>query len=221
MSKALQPLGRSAAVVPAQRPLLHLVYLGAIDLRVCLLVAASGFDMRPVSKVDAFIAGGGGQGATVLVDAGHAHGQAVELVRQLVVDCAGAQVVLVCEQGSVEFFRACFRAGAIDVLDKSFDDGRIREALAQVAAGSDPHYPQCGQRQVREARYGRLTQREKDVFGCLLAGHTNREMGQLLGLSPRTVELHRARVNDKLQVRNLAQLVREFGFLYQADKGAV
>lgn len=215
MLTAVQPQGRSAAIVPARRPLLHLVYLGAIDLRICLLVASGGFDMRPVSKVEAFLAGRGGQGAVVLVDAGHAHEYAVRLVSRLVVGCPGARVVLVSEKGSVGFFREGFRAGAIDVLDKSFDDARIREALAQIAASSSPQYPQCGLRQAREGRFARLTQREKEVFDCLLAGHTNRETGELLGLSPRTVELHRARVHDKLQVRNVAHLAREYGFLYQ------
>jgi FixJ family two-component response regulator len=194
--------------------LLHLLYLDAIDLRVSLLVSSAGFDMWPVSKVDAFLAHRGRRAGVVLVDAGHAHEQALSLVRELVLRSKSANVVVICNNGSIDFFRQCFHAGAIDVLDKSFDDWRIGEALKNAAAAEFPS-PLGELRHVREGRFARLTQREKEVFGCLLAGHTNRAMGKILGVSPRTVEVHRSRLGEKLAVRNVAQLASEYGFLYR------
>jgi FixJ family two-component response regulator len=63
----------------------------------------------------------------------------------------------------------------------------------------------------RRSRYGLLSGRERDVFRHLVEGMTNREIAAMLALSPRTIEVHRAHIQEKLGVRNLAQLVGEYG----------
>lgn len=58
------------------------------------------------------------------------------------------------------------------------------------------------------ARIANLTPREKDVFDAIAAGESNKSAAQILGISPRTVEIYRANVMEKLQARTLADLVR-------------
>lgn len=218
MPASVQPrLGADADAAPMAQALpplpVHLVYLGAIDLRICLLAAAQGADLRPVSKIDAFLDGRTQGDGLVLLDGGNAPARALAVLRRIVAHGKGASIAVLCEQGSAEFFRQCFRAGALDVLDKSHDDERIAEALGQALAAARSPGPRAGLRQARTDRFARLSEREKEVFTCLLAGHTSREIAALLGLSSRTVELHRVHLRDKLQVRNCAQMAWDYGFL--------
>jgi FixJ family two-component response regulator len=67
-------------------------------------------------------------------------------------------------------------------------------------------------RQTR-ARYAQLSEREREVLGLIVAGLTNKEMGRVLSVSPRTVETHRANLFDKLETESLAQLIRQYAAL--------
>ena len=69
-------------------------------------------------------------------------------------------------------------------------------------------------RQVRE-QYARLSAREREVLGLIVQGLTNKEIGRVLGLSPRTVETHRANLLAKLEAGSLAQLIRRYGDLVE------
>jgi RNA polymerase sigma factor (sigma-70 family) len=69
---------------------------------------------------------------------------------------------------------------------------------------------------VRE-RYTSLSEREREVLALIVEGLTNKEIGRALGLSPRTVETHRANLFAKLQVDNLAHLIRHYASLVSAS----
>ena len=73
---------------------------------------------------------------------------------------------------------------------------------------------QGSDRQVRE-QYARLSAREREVLGLIVQGLTNKEIGRVLGLSPRTVETHRANLLAKLEAGSLAQLIRRYGDLVE------
>ncbi len=65
-----------------------------------------------------------------------------------------------------------------------------------------------GDRPIGLSDLGRLTRREREVLSEIAAGASNKEIGRRLGISPRTVEVHRARIMEKLRARNAADLVR-------------
>ena len=71
-------------------------------------------------------------------------------------------------------------------------------------------------RAARE-RYAALSEREIEVLGLIIEGLTNKEIGRALGLSPRTVETHRANLFDKLSTPSLAQLIRRYAALVEAS----
>jgi len=64
------------------------------------------------------------------------------------------------------------------------------------------------QRSTSDERRERLTRREREILKLLTAGHSNREIATQLGISPRTVEVHKARIMDKLECHSLAELIR-------------
>jgi FixJ family two-component response regulator len=64
------------------------------------------------------------------------------------------------------------------------------------------------ERSATDRRIERLTEREREILALIAAGHQNRDIAAQLGISPRTVEVHKARIMEKLECRTLAELIR-------------
>jgi FixJ family two-component response regulator len=120
-----------------------------------------------------------------------------------------APVIMISGQGDVPMAVHAMKHGAFDFIEKPFDGPvvlkRVREAMARVAStsavvmnGRLPAFP----------GHDALTAREMDVLEHIVSGASNKEAGRLLGISPRTIEVHRARIMEKLKARNTAELVR-------------
>ena len=109
---------------------LYLIYSRAIDLRICLILANIGLAVRPVSNIDAFLETFSSDcDGIVLIDVDSEHDSGVTLVEQLMSRLHQPFVIPICANGSVDFCRKCFKAGAADILDKSFNDQVITDAL--------------------------------------------------------------------------------------------
>jgi two-component system response regulator FixJ len=118
-----------------------------------------------------------------------------------------APILMISGQGDIPTAVAAIKAGAHDFIVKPFDAAvviaRVREAVgARAAAESRP--PAWRDFPGAEA----LTAREMDVLDAIARGLSNKEVGRILDISPRTVEVHRARVMQKLGARNTADLMR-------------
>ena len=105
---------------------------------------------------------------------------------------------------------AAMRDGAVDFLEKPFDNAelvaRVRKALARY---TDPAgQPARPSRADYERRLATLTPREREVTDLMIAGKTSKEIARELGGSFRTIEIHRARIMRKMSAANLADLVR-------------
>ena len=114
-------------------------------------------------------------------------------------------VVALIDRGHVQAARAAFRAGAFDVVEREALSEQL-PAVLQAAIEHDERH--LNDRDSAQAAYGRLSQRERDVFWLVTNGQTSREIAVVLGLSPRTVEAFRARLMLRLGARNLADLLR-------------
>lgn len=113
-------------------------------------------------------------------------------------------VVVITADGDVPSARAAFRADALDFLEKPFDDAQLRAA---IDAGFAREEQRLGKRKDAE-KLESLTPREREVLERAAQGLHAKEIAAALGISPRTVEVHKARIMEKLGVRNVAELVR-------------
>lgn len=117
-------------------------------------------------------------------------------------------VVVITAHGDVESSRQAFKADAIDFLQKPFDDEQIVSAIEQAFQRINAFESDRAARHHQESVLSQLTAREREVMHLLATGLQNREVAEQLGLSPRTVEVHKARILAKLGVRNHTELVR-------------
>ncbi|PAY10343.1 MULTISPECIES: response regulator FixJ [Bradyrhizobium] len=132
----------------------------------------------------------------------------LELVRKLKADAVACPVILMTGHGDVALAVEAMKAGAVDFIEKPFEDEvllrSIRDALeTQPAKPADD----AAKRQA-EARLVDLTPRERDVLRGLLAGKINKVIAHDLGISPRTVEVYRANLMAKTNVRSMSELMR-------------
>lgn len=119
-----------------------------------------------------------------------------------------APIFIISGQGDIPMAVNAIKAGAHDFLEKPFDAdeviARVRDAVAKrrkaATTGS-----KLG---IRFSGADLLTPRERDVLEQIAHGASNKEAGRELGISPRTIEVHRARIMEKLGARNTADLVR-------------
>jgi two-component system, LuxR family, response regulator FixJ len=117
-------------------------------------------------------------------------------------------VLFVSSQADVQSARAALKGGAFDYLPKPLDSDRLTEVIAAAVADDRRRWEGALQAARLRQRLARLTQRERQVMQHVVAGLHNREIAVELGISPRTVEVYKARMMDKLDVQRVADLVR-------------
>jgi two-component system response regulator FixJ len=115
--------------------------------------------------------------------------------------------------GDVNTTREAMKAGAYDFIEKPADDAVLVDVLRSAIAHDAENHKVEAVRQVRRERLDRLTPRERDVARLLAQGMQNRQIATALGISPRTVEVYKARMMEKLDCRNLADVLRVTGAL--------
>jgi len=132
----------------------------------------------------------------------------VELQAELRKRGSSLPVVIITAHGDVPTARAAFRAEAVDFLEKPFDHAQLREAIEKAFAREQRRIGLAQERAADAARLAALTPREREVLEHAARGLHAKEIAAVLGISPRTVEVHKTRIMEKLGVRNVAELVR-------------
>ena len=122
-------------------------------------------------------------------------------------------VIMLTGHGTVELCRRAFKSGAAEFLEKPVDDEVLLEALQNAVRQHVRSRERHQANQQAREHYAQLSEREREVLGLIVEGLTNKEIGRALGLSPRTVETHRANLFTKLQVDSLAHLIRHYAAL--------
>ena len=116
-------------------------------------------------------------------------------------------VIVITGQGDVQTAVRAMKAGAVDFIEKPYNDESLLNAIetALARAGRPDRAHEAGEAKHRIAE---LTPRERQVLDALVAGHPNKVIAYDLGISVRTVEVHRARMMERLRVRQLAEAIR-------------
>ncbi len=117
-------------------------------------------------------------------------------------------VVVLTAHGDVATARAALKNGAFDFLEKPVDDAMLLDVLHNALRVDHERRQTLSARTATDQRMERLTDREREILALLTAGHQNREIAARLGISPRTVEVHKARIMEKLGCQSLAELIR-------------
>lgn len=144
-------------------------------------------------------------------------GSSLEAIPQLREASRDTQIVILTMQSEPAYARRALSAGVLGYVLKDAADEELVEAIRRAAAGESYLNPRLGARVAAEpvpGPPGGLTDREIEVLRMVALGHTNHEIADLLYLSVRTVETHRAHIQQKLGVRSRSDLVR-----YALDNG--
>ena len=150
----------------------------------------------------------------------------VEATRQIVERAPKTRVLILSMHADEAYVTEVLRAGALGYVLKESADAQLMEGVTAVAAGKSFFSPAVAKMiaddeaaprgDARRNRYESLSPREREIFQLVAEGRTNKEIAALLAISPSTVETHRARIMDKLDMHSAVEIV-----LYAVKRGVI
>lgn len=173
-----------------------------------MLLQAAGFAVRTFASAVAFLASDPQPLGCVLTDVRMPEIDGLALLRHLREQGVQLPVIVMTGQGDIAIAVQAMKAGAIDFLEKPFTDDALIEAVTRGNEQSERLHELAEASAGAVSRLASLTPREREVFDLLVDGLSNKAIANTLGASPRTIEVHRARVFEKLQANSLPDLVR-------------
>lgn len=179
----------------------------AVRSSLAMLLQVHGCTTVGFDTAESFLAAGtAGRPACLLADVRLPAMSGLELQRQ--VKDRNLPVVVITGHGDVATARQALRGGAVDFLEKPIDEADLFAAVDNALRSDAEHVARLHELESMRARLQRLTEREREVFARVTDGLHNREIAAELGISQRTVEVHRARLMEKLRARRVAELFR-------------
>jgi two-component system response regulator FixJ len=193
-----------------ETPLIHIVDDDA-DVRDSLLVLleSAGYRCATHASGNAFLSAVPKAGvACAIVDVRMPGMDGLALMGALVERRIQIPVILATGFGDVPLAVRAMKAGAVDFIEKPCHLQELQDAIGRALAIAEQGKRTAQEEEEAARRLSRLTQRERDVFERLIVGDANKSIANRLSISARTVEIHRARVMEKLQAKSLPELVR-------------
>ncbi len=133
----------------------------------------------------------------------------LELAQKLTALNSGFPIIIVTGHGDIAMAVEAMRSGVVDFLEKPFSEERILAALERAAGHLASRGGPLDEASAEiQARLETLSERERQVLDRVISGQPNKIIARDLGISPRTVEIYRAKLMTKMQADNLASLVR-------------
>lgn len=178
----------------------------------------AGFKVEPVeSGVDFLKLPKGAQRGCVLLDVRMPEMDGLQVQQQMIKDGIDMPVVILTGHGDIEIAVQAMRAGAVNFLEKPYEKEALIAAMEEAFVRlEDSNLKEMAASEAK-VRLACLTGREQDVLDGLLAGLPNKTIAYDLGISPRTVEIYRANMMEKLRVRSLAEALR-IGFAAESGE---
>jgi two-component system response regulator FixJ len=171
-----------------------------------LLLTAAGFHVESFASASDFLADKAPKRGCLIVDVGMPGVNWLEFRIELGRRNYDLAVLVITSRGEVPKVIAAMRAGAIDFIEKPFNGEEIVASIRRALdIGNHDH---AAEMDAAKAKIARLTARERSVAEKLAMGKSNKVVAYELGISPRTVEVHRASLMRKLEIENTLHLVR-------------
>jgi two-component system response regulator FixJ len=130
-----------------------------------------------------------------------------ELVARLGALKVRMPIIMITGHGDIPMAVEAMRSGVVDFIEKPFSEARMLDALGRALKATEAA-PVTDDQAAILHRLETLSERERQVLDGVVAGHANKVIARELGISPRTVEIYRAKLMTKMQADNLAALVR-------------
>lgn len=184
----------------------------AVRRSLAMLLRSAGQQVETYGSAEALLeaaeAGDGLAGGCIILDVRMPGMDGLSLMAVLSRRDVRLPVVVVTGHGDIPLAVRAMRAGALDFVEKPYAEERILEAVATALASSRQADRQRLLSVQAQAKVSALSPRESEVLAALVEGKANKVIGFELGISPRTVEVHRANLMEKLGVRSLPEAVR-------------
>jgi two-component system response regulator FixJ len=179
----------------------------AIRDSLSLLLGSVGFPVATYPSAEAFLTVAP-QGGCLIIDVRMPGMGGIELQQELVRRGRRIPVIVMTGHADVPLAVQAMKAGAEDFVEKPLDEETITAAIRRASSlGIEAARTEAADAEISQ-RLRSLTAREREVLDALVAGNPNKIIAYDLSISPRTVEIHRARVMDKMRARTLSDLVR-------------
>ncbi len=173
------------------------------------LLQAADLDVRTYASAAVFLDLASNLGwSCVITDVRMPGMSGIELLRRLKELDVSVPVIVITGHGDVPLAVEAMKIGAADFLEKPFDDEVLLSSVRTALAQRDGDKRRHGERAEIESQLAVLSPRERDVLSGLVSGRANKQIAYDLGISPRTVEIYRANLMNKMQAGSLSELVR-------------
>ena len=182
-----------------------------------LLLAGHGWRAQTFASAERMLAAvdAGNRPGCIVSDVRMTGLSGVELLAELKRRAIAAPVILITGHGQISMAVGAIKAGAEDFIEKPFEDTVLIEAIERACAKAEREAEANETRERIRARMAELSGRQREVLARVVQGRSSKEIAAELGISPRTVETYRLWIMEKMDARNLADLVRQVSLVEQ------
>jgi len=173
-----------------------------------MLLEVAGFTVRSFSSAKHFLADGDPKHGCLIADIRMPDMSGLELQEEVTRRQIALPVIIITGHGDVPLAVQAMKAGAIDFLEKPFDDEMILASVRRAMEIGSRARGRAAETRAAQGLLSALTPRERGVLDMLVQGRSNKVVAHELGISPRTVEIHRAHIMNKMEASSLSDLVR-------------
>lgn len=173
------------------------------------LIESVGLKVEPFANADAFLEQfSGDEPGCLVLDVRMPGTSGMELLDMLKSRGVQLPIIMISGHGDVPMAVQALKRGAIDFLEKPFRDQELLEQIARAIDVDEDRRKKAASVAGIHARLEKLTPREREVMELVVAGYANKQVAAKLGLSEKTIEVHRSRVMSKMKARTLPCLVK-------------
>ncbi len=178
----------------------------AVRQSLAFMLSSAGLAVRLYDSALAFLAGlASSQNGCLITDVRMPGMSGIDLLKMLRDKSVSMPAIVITGHGDVPLAVEAMKAGAVDFIEKPFEEEAILSAVKRALERCSDEYANGS---AIAARLAMLSERERQVLEGLVAGHPNKTIAFDLGISPRTVEVYRANLMTKMQAKSLSDLIR-------------
>jgi len=174
-----------------------------------IMLSRAGYQVKAFAEGASFLAAATSHTPLCIILDVHMPGRSgLDILKELNAQQYPAPIFIVSGGGDIPMAVEAIKNGALDFIEKPFDATTLVTRVREAVEAWSQRVKSNGRGLLSFPGYEILTARERDVLSQIASGASNKQAGRELGISPRTIEVHRARIMEKLGAKNAADLVR-------------